>query len=216
MYGPFTNEELVGQALAGRRERVILATKFGQRARRGRHVPRRQRPAGLRAGGLRSLAAAARRRPHRPLLPASRRPTVPIEETVGAMAELVAAGKVRFLGLSEAGPETIRRAHASTRSPRCRPSTRSGRVIPRTARPTCCASSGSASSPTARSVAASSQGASAVATTSTRRLAALTLPAPGGRQPGRKPGTRRSCHGDRQGEGGDSRPGRDRLGAGAG
>ena len=58
-------------------------------------------------------------------------PNVPIEETVGAMAELVQQGKVLHLGLSEAAPETIRRAHAVHRSPRCRPSTRCGRATPR-------------------------------------------------------------------------------------
>ena len=81
-------------------------------------------------------------------------PEVPIEETVGAMAELVEAGKVRHLGLSEAAPETIRRAHAPTRSRHCRPSTRFGAAIRRTSPADTCATWGSASSPTARSAAA--------------------------------------------------------------
>ena len=112
MYGPFTNERLVGRAIAGRRDEVVLATKFGNERARGRQLDRDQRQARVRARRLRRVARAARRRHDRPLLPAPRRPAVPIEETVGAMAELVEAGKVRYLGLSEAAPETIRRAHA--------------------------------------------------------------------------------------------------------
>lgn len=111
-YGPFTNEELLGRALAGRRDRVVLATKFGNIRRPDgafsgvngapEYVPQAC-DASLRRLGTDyiDLYYLHRVDPH-----------VPIEETVGAMADLVAAGKVGHLGLSEAGPETIRRAHA--------------------------------------------------------------------------------------------------------
>ena len=112
MYGPFTNERLVGKAIAGRREQVVLATKFG--SVRGEHGER----LGIRgdAAYVREACDASLRRlgvdcidlyyQHRV------DKEVPIEETVGAMGDLVAAGKVRYLGLSEASPETLRRAHA--------------------------------------------------------------------------------------------------------
>jgi aryl-alcohol dehydrogenase-like predicted oxidoreductase len=113
MYGPFTNEQLVGTAIADRRDEVILATKFGivrdleNPARRGVNG----RPEYVHAAcdaSLRRLAVD-----HIDLYYQHRvDSSVPIEETVGAMAELVDAGKVRFLGLSEAAPETIRRANA--------------------------------------------------------------------------------------------------------
>ena len=113
MYGPFTNEQLVGTAIADRRDEVILATKFGivrdleNPARRGVNG----RPEYVHAAcdaSLRRLAFD-----HIDLYYQHRvDSSVPIEETVGAMAELVDAGKVRFLGLSEAAPETIRRANA--------------------------------------------------------------------------------------------------------
>jgi aryl-alcohol dehydrogenase-like predicted oxidoreductase len=112
MYGPFKNEELVGRALRGRRDRVVLATKFGnERKPDGTWVGVNGRPEYVRAaceGSLRRLGV------DRIDLYYQHRvdPKVPIEETVGAMAELVRAGKVRFLGLSEAAPATIRRAHA--------------------------------------------------------------------------------------------------------
>jgi aryl-alcohol dehydrogenase-like predicted oxidoreductase len=113
MYGPYTNEQLVGRAIRDRRDRVVLATKFGN--------VRDQKGASL---GIRGDAAYVRQAcdaslqrlgvdhidlyyQHRVDL------EVPIEETVGAMAELVKAGKVRHLGLSEAAPDTIRRAHAT-------------------------------------------------------------------------------------------------------
>lgn len=112
MYGPFINEQLVGRAIADRRERVVLATKFGNvRGENGERL-------GIRgdAAYVREACDASLRRlgvEHVDLYYQHRvDPHVPIEETVGAMAELVAAGKVRFLGLSEAAPETIRRAHA--------------------------------------------------------------------------------------------------------
>jgi aryl-alcohol dehydrogenase-like predicted oxidoreductase len=113
VYGPHTNERLVGRAIADRRERVVLATKFGivrdpdNPAARGVNG----RPEYVRAhcdDSLQRLGVD-----HIDLYYQHRvDPATPIEETVGAMAELVAAGKVRHLGLSEAAPETIRRGHA--------------------------------------------------------------------------------------------------------
>ena len=113
MYGPFTNEKLVGKALQGRREKVVLATKFG--FVRDPNDPQKRGVCGT-AEYVRSACDASLRRlgvetidlyyQHRV------DPQTPIEDTVGAMAELVKAGKVRHLGLSEAGPQTIRRAHA--------------------------------------------------------------------------------------------------------
>nr|WP_281275945.1 aldo/keto reductase [Thermomonospora umbrina] len=112
MYGPFTNEELVGRALKGRRDEVLLATKFGvERLPDGTRLGHNGRPDYVRA----SCDASLRRLgvDHIDLYYQHRvDPTVPIEETWGAMAELVAAGKVRHLGISEATPETLRRAHA--------------------------------------------------------------------------------------------------------
>ena len=111
MYGPFKNEELVGRAIRGRRDEVVLATKFGnERAPDGRYLGVNGRPeyvrkacdASLRRLGVDWIDLYYQHRVD---------PKVPIEETVGAMAELVKAGKVRFLGLSEAAPGTIRRAH---------------------------------------------------------------------------------------------------------
>jgi len=111
VYGPFANEELLGRALVGKRHRVILATKFGFKIRRGRIVGVDSRPTHIQRaveGSLRRLGTD-----HIDLLYQHRvDPKVPIEEVVGAMAELVRTGKVRFLGLSEAGEATIRRAYA--------------------------------------------------------------------------------------------------------
>ncbi|HEX9051519.1 MAG TPA: aldo/keto reductase [Anaeromyxobacter sp.] len=111
VYGPFTNEELLGRALAGRRDRVVIATKLGFRIEGGKTVGLDSRPAHVREaveGSLRRL-----RTDRIDLLYQHRvDPAVPIEETVGAMAALVREGKVRFLGLSEASAGTIRRAHA--------------------------------------------------------------------------------------------------------
>jgi len=112
MYGPFTNEELVGKALAGRRDQAVLATKFGnERAPDGSRIGVNGRPEYVRSAcdaSLRRLGVD-----HIDLYYQHRVDTqTPIEDTVGAMAELVAAGKVRHLGLSEAAPDTIRRAHA--------------------------------------------------------------------------------------------------------
>ncbi len=111
MYGPFTNEELVGRAVRGRCDGVVLATKFGQI--RG---PDGKRLVCGRPGYVGQACDASLRRlgVDRIDLYTLHRvdPAVPIEETVGAMGELVRAGKVRWLGLSEAAPATIRRAHA--------------------------------------------------------------------------------------------------------
>jgi aryl-alcohol dehydrogenase-like predicted oxidoreductase len=114
MYGPFTNEVLVGRAIAGRRDEVQLATKFGNM--RDPDDPAKRGVNG-RPEYVREAAEASLRRlgvDHIDLYYQHRvDPDTPIEETVGAMAELVAEGKVRFLGLSEASVETIRRAHAT-------------------------------------------------------------------------------------------------------
>ena len=110
-YGPFTNEELVGRALKGKRDRVVIATKFGFRLENGVNTGLDSRPQHVREVVEASLRRLATDRID--LLYQHRvDPAVPIEDTVGAMAELVREGKVRFLGLSEAGERTIRRAHA--------------------------------------------------------------------------------------------------------
>ncbi|MET8767221.1 aldo/keto reductase [Streptomyces sp. NPDC004658] len=113
VYGPHTNEELVGRALAGRRDDVVLATKFGLVSYRadGARQQRDSTPANIRLaveGSLRRLAT------DRIDLYYQHRvdPDVPIEETVGTLKELVEEGKIRHIGLSEASPQTIRRAHA--------------------------------------------------------------------------------------------------------
>jgi len=110
-YGPFTNEELLGRAFKGRRDRVIIATKFGFRFEGSQVVGVDSRPE-----HIREVAEASLRRlrtDHIDLFYQHRvDPAVPTEEVVGAMAGLVEEGKVRFLGLSEAGEDTIRRAHA--------------------------------------------------------------------------------------------------------
>ncbi|MBP2474686.1 aryl-alcohol dehydrogenase-like predicted oxidoreductase [Crossiella equi] len=113
MYGPYTNEELLGRALKGHRDRVVLATKFGivlnpdnphERGVSGKpEYVRRAAEASLRRLGVDHIDLYYQHRVD---------PNTPIEDTVGAMAELVQEGKVRYLGLSEAGAATIRRAHA--------------------------------------------------------------------------------------------------------
>ncbi len=112
MYGPFTNEVLVGKAIAGRRDEVVLATKFGNERRpdgswggvNGRpDYARAACDASLQRLGVDVIDLYYQHRVDR---------TVPVEETWGAMSELVTAGKVRYLGISEAAPATIRRAHA--------------------------------------------------------------------------------------------------------
>lgn len=112
VYGPWRNEELLGRALAGKRDRVVLATKFGFRlSDEGNVTGLDSSPAHVRAACEASLRRLGTDRID--LLYQHRvDPAVPIEETVGAMAELVREGKVRFLGLSEASPRTLRRAHA--------------------------------------------------------------------------------------------------------
>jgi aryl-alcohol dehydrogenase-like predicted oxidoreductase len=112
MYGPFTNEKLVGRAIADRRDQFVVATKFGNV--RGEHGER----LGIRGDAeyVRSACDGSLKRlgvDHIDLYYQHRvDKSVEIEETVGAMKELVEAGKVRYLGLSEAGPQTIERAHA--------------------------------------------------------------------------------------------------------
>jgi aryl-alcohol dehydrogenase-like predicted oxidoreductase len=111
VYGPYTNETLLGRALAARRDKAVIATKFGW------EIEHRQR-GGLdsRPGHIREAVEGSLRRlqtDHIDLLYQHRvDPSVPIEDVVGTMADLVREGKVRFLGLSEAGIDTIRRAHA--------------------------------------------------------------------------------------------------------
>jgi len=113
VYGPYTNERLVGRALQGRRDRVVLATKFGNvRDAEGKWLGIDGRPeyvrqacdASLQRLGVDHIDLYYQHRVDR---------KVPIEDTVGAMAELVRAGKVRYLGLSEASAATVRRAHAA-------------------------------------------------------------------------------------------------------
>jgi aryl-alcohol dehydrogenase-like predicted oxidoreductase len=112
MYGPFTNEQLVGRAIQDRRDQVILATKFGNvRSPEGAFLGISGRPeyvrqacdASLQRLGVDVIDLYYQHRVDN---------TIPIEETIGAMAELVQQGKVRYLGMSEAAPATIRRAHA--------------------------------------------------------------------------------------------------------
>ncbi|HEX2220564.1 MAG TPA: aldo/keto reductase [Gemmatimonadales bacterium] len=110
-YGPFTNEELLGRALQGKRDRAVIATKFGFRFQGGQLTGTDSRPEHIREVAEASLRRLAT--DHIDLLYQHRvDPAVPIEDVVGAMADLVQEGKVRFLGLSEAGETTIRRAHA--------------------------------------------------------------------------------------------------------
>jgi aryl-alcohol dehydrogenase-like predicted oxidoreductase len=112
MYGPYTNEELIGKAIRDRRESVVLATKFGiVRGPRPEDRGVNGKPEYVRTsceGSLKRLGVETIDLYYQHRVD----PDVPIEETVGAMSELVREGKVRFLGLSEAAPETIRRAHA--------------------------------------------------------------------------------------------------------
>jgi aryl-alcohol dehydrogenase-like predicted oxidoreductase len=110
IYGPFTNEELVGKALAGRRAGVVVATKFGFKFEGG------TRGVDGSPANVKRVADASLKRLNIDVIDLyyqhRRDPNVPVEETVGAMKELVEEGKVRFLGLSEVGPETLRRANA--------------------------------------------------------------------------------------------------------
>ncbi len=113
MYGPYLNEELVGRAIQGRRDRVILATKFGivRDAKNPKVRSVSGKPDYVRSsceGSLRRLKVDTIDLYYQHRVD----PDTPIEETIGAMAQLVKEGKVRYLGLSEAGPQTLRRAHA--------------------------------------------------------------------------------------------------------
>ncbi|NCN85647.1 MAG: aldo/keto reductase [Sphingomonadales bacterium] len=112
VYGPHINEELLGHAIRGRRERLVIATKFGFAFKDGQVTGVDSSPANVRRaceGSLKRLGVDTI-----DLLYQHRvDPKVPIEETVGAMAELVQEGKVRYLGLSEAGAETLKKAHAT-------------------------------------------------------------------------------------------------------
>src|SRR5216684_5638825 len=111
VYGPYTNEELLARALEGQRDRVIIATKFGFKIENGAMAGLNSHPEHIREaveGSLRRLATD-----RIDLLYQHRvDPAVPIEDVVGVMSDLVSEGKVRFLGLSEAGEQTIHRAHA--------------------------------------------------------------------------------------------------------
>ena len=110
VYGPYKNEELLGRALKGKREKAIIATKFGFNIEDGKMTGVNSHPKNIKA-----VAEASLKRLGIEVIDLFYQhrvdPSVPIEEVVGALSELVAQGKVRYLGLSEAGPETIRRAH---------------------------------------------------------------------------------------------------------
>ncbi len=116
VYGPFENEVLVGKGLKPFRDKVVIATKFGFKIDTSRHGAKAMSGVDSRPEHVREVVEASLRRldvDHIDLLYQHRvDPAVPIEDTVGAMADLVRAGKVRTLGLSEASTETIRRAHA--------------------------------------------------------------------------------------------------------
>ena len=111
VYGPFTNEDLLGRALAGKRDQVTIATKFGFIIEDGKNIGQNSRPEHIREVVEASLKRL--RTDHIDLLYQHRVDrSVPIEDVAGAVGELVSQGKVRFFGLSEAGIGTIRRAHA--------------------------------------------------------------------------------------------------------
>lgn len=116
VYGPFINEELVGEALAPYRDRVVIATKFGFDVGADGRINTTSGAHNSRPEHIRQVVDASLRRlrtDHIDLLYQHRvDPKVPIEDVAGAVKDLVAAGKVRYFGLSEAGPQTIRRAHA--------------------------------------------------------------------------------------------------------
>jgi aryl-alcohol dehydrogenase-like predicted oxidoreductase len=111
VYGPYVNEELVGEALAPLRDQVVIATKFGWRIEDGRSVGLDSRPE-----QIKQVADASLRRLRTDVIDLFYQhrvdPDVPVEDVAGAVSELVQAGKVRHFGLSEAGAATIRRAHA--------------------------------------------------------------------------------------------------------
>ena len=112
VYGPHKNEELLGQAIRGRRDRLVIATKFGFAFNDGQVTGVDSSPANVRRaceGSLQRLGVDTIDLFYQHRVD----PKVPIEETVGAMADLVSEGKVRYLGLSEAGAETLKKAHAT-------------------------------------------------------------------------------------------------------
>src|SRR6478736_4602369 len=116
IYGPYTNEELLGKALAGRRDEAIIATKFGNRPTPTPENPGKRTLDGSAENVRHSIDGSLKRlgTDHVDLYYVHRiDPNTPIEETVGALGELVKEGKIRHIGLSEAKPETIRRAHAT-------------------------------------------------------------------------------------------------------
>ena len=111
IYGPYENEKLLGKAFKGKREQVVIATKFGFNIVDGKIVGANSRPEQIRAVAEASLQRLGT--DHLDLFYQHRvDPNVPIEDVVGVLSELVQAGKVRYIGLSEAGAETIRHAHA--------------------------------------------------------------------------------------------------------
>ncbi|MCB8881997.1 aldo/keto reductase [Acidisoma cellulosilytica] len=111
VYGPFTNEDLLGRALSGKRDQVTIATKFGFKIEDGKNTGTDSRPAHIREAVEASLKRL--RTDHIDLLYQHRVDrSVPIEDVAGTVADLIRAGKVRYFGLSEAGVSTIKRAHA--------------------------------------------------------------------------------------------------------
>lgn len=154
IYGPFHSEEIVGKAIKGRRDDVVVATKFGLVSHAGDGPGVVDSSAvNVKAaveGSLKRLGTD-----HIDLYYQHRvDPNTPIEETVGALAELVAEGKVRHIGLSEAARRRSAGHTPCTRSPRCRPNTPCGPATSRTKSSRCCANSASDSCPTHRSATA--------------------------------------------------------------
>ncbi len=154
IYGPFHSETLVGKAIKGRRDDVVVATKFGLVSHAG------DGPGAIDSspGNVKTAVEGSLLRlgtDHIDLYYQHRvDPHTPIEETVGALAELVAEGKVRHIGLSEAGPTRSAAPTACTRSPRCRPNTPCGPVTSKPRSSRSCASWASGSCPTRRSATA--------------------------------------------------------------
>ena len=154
VYGPFDNEELVGEALEPVRDQVVIATKFGFELSTGRSRGTDSRPETIRSSVDDSLR---RLRTDRIDLLYQHRvdPNVPIEDVAATVKELIEQGRVRHFGLSEAGVQTIRRAHSVQPVTALQASTRSGGASRRTRSCPRSRSSGSASSPSARSARAS-------------------------------------------------------------
>ena len=149
VYGPFTNEDVVGEALAPFRDQVVIATKFGFNLVEGESPGLNSRPDYIRETTEDSLRRL--RTDHIDLYYQHRvDPDVSIEDVAGAVSELIAAGKVRHFGLSEAGVETIRRADAVQPSPLCKASIRCGGGSPRRRSSRCSMSLESGSSRSAR------------------------------------------------------------------